>query len=178
MVFKQQELFPKDEFPHMIESQTGVQVGSRVAEIPHTPESKTRIRVGNRFAQIPLSHKRREALAKLLPLLDQLEGKDIYIGSYFSSQNHFWASNLKLGKLKVEKHSSGDKLPSVIVLWGSRGASVRIFTDQIVAVREQQYSGYTQWLLDFWNGFGEHPIDPYRPIGYVSLHIVRFKDQG
>jgi hypothetical protein len=139
-------------------------------------EQNTPVRVGNRIAQIPLRRRRREALEKLIPILDQLEGKDVYIGSYFGSHNHFWANNLKLGRLRVEKISGGDRFPSVIVLWGSRYASVRIFTDQLVAVREQEYSGYTLWLLDFWNGFGEHPIDPYRPIGYVSLDIARFKD--
>ncbi len=140
------------------------------------PEPKTTVRVGSRIAEIPLRKKRKEAMEKLIPILDQLEGKDVYIGSYFSSHNHFWINHLKLGRLKVERISGGDKLPSVIVLWGSRDASVRIFTDQLVAVREQEYSGYTLWLLDFWNGFGEHPIDPYRPTGYVSLDIARFKD--
>jgi len=140
------------------------------------PEPRTPIRVGNRIAQIPLRKRRREALEKLLPILDRLEGKDVFIGSYFGSHNHFWVNHLKLGRLRVEKISGGDKLPSVIVLWGSRDASVRIFTDQLVAVREQEYFGYTLWLLDFWNGFGEYPIDPYRPKGYVSLDIARFKD--
>jgi len=140
------------------------------------PEPKTSIQVGSRIAQIPLRKRRREALQKLMPILEQLEGKDVYIGSYWTSHNHFWANHLKLGRMKLETFKSGDNLPSVIVLWGSRDASVRIFTDQLVAVREQEYSGYTLWLLDFWNGFGEHPIDPYRPTGYVSLDIAKFKD--
>jgi hypothetical protein len=140
------------------------------------PEPRTPVHVGSRIAEIPLRKRRKEALEKLMPILEQLEGKDIYIGSYWTSHNHFWVNHLKLGRLKLETFKGGNNLPAVIVLWGSRDASVRIFTDQLVAVREQEYSGYTLWLLDFWNGFGEHPIDPYRPTGYVSLDVVRFKD--
>jgi len=138
------------------------------------PEPMTKVRVGTRTAEIPMQKRRREALKRLMEVLDQLEGKDIYIGTYSGAHNHFWLHNLKLGRLKVEGFRGGDNMPSVIVLWGSKGASVRIFTDQVVNVRQQDYDGYTLWLVDFWNGF-EHPIDPYRPRGYVSLDIVRFK---
>jgi hypothetical protein len=71
---------------------------------------------------------------------------------------------------------NGDRWPSVVVLWGRKDASVRIFTERIIDVREQEYQGYTLWLVDFWNGFAEYPIDPYRPSGYVSLQIARLKD--
>ncbi len=81
-----------------------------------------------------------------------------------------------MGRLRVENLLSNDGLPSVVVLWDSRERNVRIFTDRVVDLWQQEHQGYTQWLLDFWNGFGEHPIDPYRPRGYVSLEIVRFKD--
>ena len=148
------------------------------------PEPMTPVRVGSRVAQIPLRKKRREALTRLMEVLDQLEGKDIHIGWCGGSRSHWWLNHLKLGRLKVEKpwwwfdkdHPPKYYGAPVIVLWGSRGASVRIFTDQLVNIREQEYQGYTLWLVDFWNGFGEHPIDPYRPQGYVSLDIVRFKD--
>ena len=140
------------------------------------PEPKTRVQVGSRIAEIPLRKRRREALQKLMPILEQLEGKDVYIGSYWNSHNHFWVNHLKLGRMKLETFKGGDTLPAVIVLWGSRDASVRIFTEQLVSVREQDYQGYTLWLLDFWNGFGKHPTDPYRPRGYVSLDIAKFKD--
>jgi hypothetical protein len=70
----------------------------------------------------------------------------------------------------------GDKWPGVIVLRGRKEACVRIFTDQVVNLRQQDYQGYTLWLLDFWNGFHEHPIDQWKPPGSDSLHIVRFKD--
>jgi hypothetical protein len=139
------------------------------------PEPRTRVWVGTRVAQVPLRKKRREALQRLMEVLSLLEGKDVYISTYGGAHSHFWLHNLKLGRLRVERFRGGDNMPSVIVLWGNRGASVRIFTDQVVNVREQEYEGYTLWLVDFWNGFGEHPIDPYRPRGYVSLDIVWFK---
>ena len=139
------------------------------------PEPRTRVQVGTRIAQVPLRKRRREALQRLMEVLEQLEGKDVYISTYGGAHNHFWLHNLKLGRLKVERFRGGDNMPSVIVLWGNRGASVRMFTDQVVNLREQEYGGYTVWLVDFWNGLGEYPIDPYRPKGYVSLDIVRFK---
>ena len=140
------------------------------------PEPRTMVRVGTRVAEIPLRKRRKEALQKLMAILNQLEGKDVYISTYGGSHSHFWLNSLKLGRLQVDGLRGGDNIPSVVVLWGSRGASVRMFTDQVVNVREQEYQGYTLWLVDFWNGFGEHPIDPYRPTGYVSLDIVRFKE--
>ena len=147
-------------------------------------DKPTEVRVGSRVAQINLSKRRREALEKLREVLEQLEGKDVYISSYGGARSHFWINRLKLGRLRLEYSSykypaapwKGDYTPSVIVLWGNRDGSVRIFTDQLINVREQEYQGYTMWLLDFWNGFGEYPIDPYRPIGYTCLDIVRFKD--
>ena len=150
------------------------QAGVEVTE----PEPMTRFQVGTRIAQIPLRKRRREALQRLSEVLDQLEGKDVYISTYGGAGSHFWLNYLKLGRLKAQKITgfSSPNLPAVVVLWGSRGGSVRIFTDQLVNVREQEYQGYTLWLLDFWNGFGEYPIDPYRPRGYVSLDIVKFKD--
>ncbi len=146
------------------------------AEVMGEVEKPTPVRAGNRVVEIPLRKRRREALKKLVELLRQLEGKDIYIGTHFGSHNHFWVRNLKLGRLRVENLLSNDGLPSVVVLWDSRERNVRIFTDRVVDLWQQEHQGYTQWLLDFWNGFGEHPIDPYRPRGYVSLEIVRFKD--
>jgi len=139
-------------------------------------EQPTKVRVGKRSAQMNLRKKRREALEQLVLLLKELEGKTVYIGTYGGSHSHFWLNNLKLERLAVEGLLGSQKHPSVIVLWGRKGASVRIFTDQVLSLRQQDYQGYTKWLLDFWNGLGEYPIDPYRPKGYVSLDIVRFND--
>jgi hypothetical protein len=143
---------------------------------PRSPEQPTAVRVGNRVAHIPLQKKRREALEQFLALLTELEGKDVYIGWCAGSRGHFWVNNLKVGRLQVEKFMGGDKLPGALILRGMKEASVRIFTSQVIALRQQDYQGYTLWLLDFWNGWGEHPIDQWKPPGYDSLHIVRFKD--
>jgi len=140
------------------------------------PEPSTTVQVGSRSARMNLRKKRREALEQLVPLLKELEGKTVYIGTYGGSHSHFWLNNLKLERLAVEGLLGSQNNPSVVVLWGRKGASVRIFTDQVFSLRRQDYQGYTKWLLDFWNGLGEYPIDPYRPKGYVSLNIVRFND--
>ena len=144
------------------------------------PEKPTPVKLGKRTAHIYLRKSRREALNKLMPILEQLEGKDIHISSYNVGGRHYWVSSLKLPRLKLEYHPYGFKddvnyIPSVIVLWGSRGAQVRIFTNYLVAVREQEYMGYTTWLLDFRNGFWESPIDRYYS-HYACLQITRFKD--
>ncbi len=151
------------------------EAGVKVAE----PEPMTPVRVGSRIAQIPLHKRRREACNKLMGILAELEGKDIHIGSYDAGGKHFWLDNLKLPRLKLDwyppgRHTKG-YIPSVIVLWGSRSAQVRIFTDYLVAVREQEYQGYWLYLLDFRNGLWEHPIDNYRS-HYACLTITRFKD--
>ena len=144
------------------------------------PEPMTTVRVGSRVAQIPLRKKRREAIKRLMEILVELEGKDIHIGSYEAGGRHFWLDNLKLPRLKLECHPFRFKddtsyIPSVIVLWGSRSACVRIFTDYLVAIREQEYQGYWHYLLDFRNGFWQSPIDNFRS-HYACLHITRFKD--
>jgi len=143
------------------------------------PEPMTTVRVGSRVAQIPLHKKRREACNRLIEILAELEGKDIHIGSYKAGGGHFWFDNLKLPRLQLEWYPPGrgtkGYIPGVIVLWGSRGASVRIFTNYLVAVREQEYQGYWHYLLDFRNGFWEHPIDNYY-CHYACLTITRFKD--
>ena len=144
------------------------------------PEPMTEVRLGHRSVRIPLRKKRREALTKLMDILKELEGKDIYIGSYDAGGRHYWVNNLLLRRLQLEYHpfrfkDAIDYIPSVVVLWGSRSAQVRIFTNYLVAVREQEYQGYWHWLLDFRNGFWESPIDNFRS-HYACLTITRFKD--
>jgi len=144
------------------------------------PEPMTTVRVGSRVARIPLRKKRREAVTRLMEILAELEGKDIHIGSYDAGGRHFWLDTLKLPRLKLEYHPFRFKddtgyIPSVIVLWGSRAAQVRIFTDYLVAVREQEYQGYWHYLLDFRNGLWRDPIDNFRS-HYACLAITRFKD--
>lgn len=144
------------------------------------PEPTTTWKLKNKTVQIPMRKKRREALTRLMEILTELEGKDIWIGSYEAGGRHFWLDNLKLPRLQLEYypmrfHDDKDYIPGVIALWGSKSACVRIFTDYLVAVREQEYQGYWHYLLDFRNGLWEYPIDNFRS-HYACLHITRFKD--
>ena len=144
------------------------------------PEPTTEVRLGRRSIQYTLHKKRRKALKRLLEILEQLEGKDIHIGSYHLGGKHFWVDNLKLPRLQVDFHpypitKPGDYIPGVIVLWGSRSAQVRIFTNYLVDIREQEYMGYWEYLLDFRNGFYDSRIDEYHS-HYACLTITRFKD--
>ena len=144
------------------------------------PEPMTEVRLGKRSVRIPLRKKRREALTKLMDILKELEGKDIYIGSYDAGGRHYWVDNLLLRRLQLEYFpfrykDAIDYIPSVVVLRGSRSACIRIFTDYLVAVREQEYQGYTHWLLDFRNGFYDSKLNEFKS-HYACLTITRFKD--
>jgi hypothetical protein len=144
------------------------------------PEQMTEVRLGKRSAQIPLRRQRREALAKLREVLAELEGKDVHISTYDAGGRHFIIDNLLLRRLEIEgfpyKFNEDDKyIVNVFILRGARGACIRIFTDYLVAVREQEYHGYMLWLLDFRCGFWQDPVDQFRS-HYACLHITRFKD--
>lgn len=150
--------------------------GVQVAE----PEPMTVLRAGHRTVQISLRRQRRQALTRLMEILAELEGKDIHISSCDAGGMHYWLNDLKLLRLQLEYfpfhyRDGKDYIPSVIVLRGSRSAQVRIFTDYLVAVREQEYQGYWLYLLDFRNGIWEYPITNYKS-HYSCLHITRFKD--
>jgi len=144
------------------------------------PEPTTEVRLGKRSAKIPLRRQRREAIARLMEILAGLEGNDVHIGSYESGGGHFWLHSLKLPRLKLDYYpyyfqKDPKYIPSVIVLWGSRGAQVRIFTDYLVAVREQDYQGYWHYLLDFRNGFYDSKLNEWKS-HYACLTITKFKD--
>ncbi len=64
--------------------------GVKLAE----PEPTTTVKLGKKTAQIPLRKRRREAIKRLMEILEELEGKDIYIGSYDAGGRHFWLDNL------------------------------------------------------------------------------------
>ena len=134
----------------MTTTQLDLFVGVKLAE----PEPMTEVKLGRRSTRIPLRRQWREALARLMEILVELEGKDIYIGSYDAGGRHYWLDNLLLRRLQLNYHpykfkGDTDYIPNVIVLWGSRGGQIRIFSDYLVAVREQEYQGYWHWLLDF-----------------------------
>ncbi|MDP2729301.1 MAG: hypothetical protein Q8O55_02305, partial [Dehalococcoidales bacterium] len=67
-------------------------------------ELTTTVRLGRKTVQIPLRKRRREATNRLMEILEELEGKDIYIGSYDAGGRHFWLDNLKLPRLQLEWH--------------------------------------------------------------------------
>ena len=142
-------------------------------------EQKTTVRLANRSAQVPLRRRRREATEKLKDVLAELEGKDILVSTCDGARSHFWTDGLLLRRLKVQWGSGWlkEELPTTLVLWGVKTRTrwqqnVRIFLQQLYAVREQYYSNdKPYYLIDFWNGWGEYPIDKYRPQGFVSLHI-------
>ena len=132
-------------------------------------EPKTAVRLGTRSAQVALTKKRREATEKLRDVLARLEGKDILVSQYC---DYWWYSGLRLSRLKVDWSLFGGELPSVVILWGTRGASIRIFLDRLYQLREQYYgNNKPYYLLDFWNGFWQSPIDQYKRGGYQCLHI-------
>jgi hypothetical protein len=138
------------------------------------------VMLGKRSAKIPLQKQRREAIARLIEVLTEMEGKSVYVGSYDAGGRHFWVDNLRLDRLSLDFYppiykADPDHIPGVIVMYGSRSACVRIFTDYLVAVRTQEYMGYWHYLLDFRNGFWQSPIDNFRS-HYACLHITRFKD--
>lgn len=141
-------------------------------------EPTTELVVKNKAIRIPLRRKRRQALSRLIEILKELEGKDIWISTYDAGGRHFWIHNLKLERLSLEffpmKSGDGNLLPSVIVLKGRRNAEVRIFTDYLVGVREQRCQDCLQYLLDFRNGLWQHRIDQWHS-HYACLHLTRMK---
>jgi len=151
-----------------------------VAEQEYRVEKKTTVRLGTHSAEVSLQKKRRQAWEKLEAVLAQLEGKDVLVSSYCVSGSHFWADNLLLRRLRVQRlgtwNRGKDEPPGVIVLWSgarARGMQqcVRIFLDQLSNVRTNDYGDYVDYLIDFWNGWGEYPINQYRPKGSVSLEL-------
>ena len=147
------------------------QLGLFSEEEVRPAEPMIRVRLGRKSAQVPLRARRREATVRLKEVLASLEGKDILVSYCGGSHSHWWFDRLKLSRLKVDWGLFGGDTPGVVVLWGAKTGgkqqNIRIFLDRLVNVREQD--GY--WLIDFWNGFGDYPIDKYKPIGYESIVI-------
>jgi len=132
-------------------------------------EEKTVVKLGRHSAKIPLKRRRREAMEKLKDVLQRLEGKDILVSQYCA---FWWHDRLRLSRLHAEWGMDTEFLPCVIVLWGTRGQNIRIFTDHLYNLREQYYSdGKPYYLLDFWNGYQESLSGRYERTGYQCLHI-------
>ena len=146
------------------------QVGLFEKEEVKPVELRTTVRLGTKAAQVPLAKRRREAVAKLKPILDQLEGKDILVSWCGGARSHWWLSDLKLSRLHTQWGMT-DRTPNIVALWGTKDAHVRIFTDQLINVRVQGSDTKPSYLIDFWNGFSEYPIDKHKPYGCESIHI-------
>ena len=132
-------------------------------------EEKTVVRLGSHSAKIPLKRRRREAIAKLKDVIQQLEGKDVLVSQYC---DFWWYNHLRLSRLHTEWGTDTELLPCVIVLWGTKCQNIRIFTDHFYNLREQHYlDGKPYYLLDFWNGYGESLSGKYGRSGYQCLHI-------
>jgi hypothetical protein len=127
-------------------------------------EPKTTVRLGTRSAEIPLRKRNKAAIKKLKEILPQLEGKDILVSQYC---DYWWYDDLRLKRLQVQWFDD-----SAFVLWGTKGAQVRVLGLKFLyQVREQYTNGKPYYLPDFWNGFRSEPVDKYYRGGYQCLQI-------
>jgi hypothetical protein len=126
----------------------------------------TTVKLGKRSIRVFTRKRHREAVSQLKQVLCQLEGKDILVSQY---SDYWWHQDLRLNRLQV--HWFHDN--SGLVLWGTRGAQVRILWLKFLYNFREQYSGNGKpyYLLDFWNGFRSEPIDSYHRGGYQCLQI-------
>ena len=127
----------------------------------------TTVKLGKRSVRVFTRRKNREAVERLKGILSQLEGKDILVSQHC---DYWWYQGLRLKRLQVQWFHDN----SGLVLWGTRGAQVRILWLKFLQqVREQHYGdGKPYYLLDFWNGFRNEPIDKYYRGGYQCLQIT------
>jgi len=128
-------------------------------------EPKTTVRLGTRSAEISLWKRNKAAIKQLKEILPQLEGRDILVSQYC---DFWWYQDLRLKRLQVQWFYDN----SLFVLWGTKGAQVRVWLKRLYQVREQ-YDGNDKptYYLDYWNGFGSSPIDKYYRGGCQCLHI-------
>lgn len=128
-------------------------------------EEKTVVKLGKHSVRIYTKKGNREAIEKLKGILSQLEGKDILVSQYC---DFWWYDNLRLSRLKLQWFDN-----SAVVLWGTKGANVRILELRFLyQVREQYFgNGKPYYLLDFWNGFRAEPVYQYSRGGHQCLEI-------
>ncbi len=125
----------------------------------------TTVKLGNRSIRRYTRKRNRQARQRLREILPQLEEKDILVSQY---SDYWWYSDLRLKRLQVQWFDD-----SAFVLWGTKGAQVRVlWLKFLYQVREQYYGdGKPYYLLDFWNGFTSSPIDSHYRGGYQCLQI-------
>ena len=129
-------------------------------------EPKTTVRLGKRSAEIPLRKRNKAAIKQLKEILPQLEGKDILVSQYC---DFWWYQDLRLKRLQVQWFHND----SGFVLWGTKGAQVRVLSLKFLYQVREQYDGNDKptYYLDYWNGFRSSPIDSYYSGGCQCLHI-------
>jgi hypothetical protein len=88
-------------------------------DLTERPPVRTTVQLGSHTAKPNLAKMRRQALKEFVELLEELEGKNIFIGFCGGSRSHYWCDKLRLGKLHAEWHGTKEN-PGVIVLWGKR----------------------------------------------------------
>ena len=159
----------------------GIQMGifttkEDIAAMKRHIDGKTRVYTSEkRYALVPLKTRRRHALVKLKATLLELQGETVYIECDGGSRGHFRVDNLRLSDLRMRSWRCwGESLPMMVWVEGQKGASIRIDTSQLYDVRRQEYSGYTHWLIDCYNGYKTHELDRYKPPGFDSLSITLF----
>jgi hypothetical protein len=126
----------------------------------------TIVKLGKRSVRVFTKKRHREAISHLKQILCQLEGKDILVSQCC---DYWWYGDLRLNRLQVHWFHNN----SGLVLWGTKGAQVRILWLKFLYNFREQYSssGKPYYLLDFWNGFRSEPIDKYSRGGYQCLEI-------
>jgi hypothetical protein len=125
----------------------------------------TTVKLGKHSARIYTKKKNREAIEKLREILSQLKGKDILVSQFC---DFWWYDNLRLSRLQLQWFGN-----SAVVLWGAKGANVRILELRFLYQVREQYldNGKPYHLLDFWNGFRAEPVYQYSRGGHQCLEI-------
>lgn len=125
----------------------------------------TTVKLGNRSIRRYTRKRNKEAKQRLREILAQLEGKDILVSQY---SDYWWYDDLRLKRLQVQWFDD-----SAFVLWGTKGAQVRVLNLKFLYQVREQYDGSDKptYYLDFWNGFRSEPIDKYSRGGYQCLQI-------
>jgi len=126
----------------------------------------TVVKLGRHTTRVFTRRRNKEAIERLKEILSQLEGKDVLISQHC---DYWWYQDLRLKKLGAQWFHDN----SGLVLWGTKGAEVRIlWLKFLYNFREQYYgNGKPYYLLDFWNGFRNEPLNNYYRGGYQCLQI-------
>jgi len=92
----------------------------------------TTVKLGKRSTRIYTRKRNIEAKQRLKEILAQLEGKDILVSQHC---DYWWYDDLRLKRLQVEWFYDN----SGFVLWGTRGAQVRVLWLKFLYQMREQY---------------------------------------